>query len=110
MREKTVYQCQCPNCLQPEDHPDKRRHHQMNLFLSRLDEQQRRWYVALEVEQLGHGGIEWMSKITGLSIPTIRRGQQELADELAKRPMERVRQPGGGRKAVEKNNRVLKQP
>jgi hypothetical protein len=45
-----------------------------------------------------------MSQITGLSVPTIRRGQQELAQDLAERPSERIRQPGGGRKPVEKNN------
>ena len=104
MSERTVYQCQCPNCVQVGDHPDKRLHQHMNLLLSRLDEQQRRWYVALEAYKLGHGGIEVMSKITGLSVPTIRRGQQELYDDLADRPTERVRQPGGGRKPFEKNN------
>jgi hypothetical protein len=50
-----------------------------------------------------------MSKITGLSVPTIRRGQQELDDELAERPTERVRLPGGGRKALEKKTPSLKQ-
>ena len=33
--------------------PDKRLHHQMNLLLSRLDEQQQRWYVALQANKLG---------------------------------------------------------
>jgi len=46
----------------------------MNVFLSRLDEQQRRWYVALEAEKLGHGGIKKMSQITGMEVGTIRRG------------------------------------
>ena len=104
MAEKSIHQCECPTCLRSEDHPDKRLHRQMNLLVSRLDEQQRRWYVAVEAQRLGHGGIEFISKITGLSVPTIRRGQQELADDLAERPAERVRQPGGGRKPVEKNN------
>ena len=106
MPEKSVYQCQCPNCLQAEDHPDKILHHQMNLFLDRLDEQERRWYVALEARKLGHGGIKMMSKITGMSVPTIRRGQRELAEELTNRPKERVRQSGGGRKPVEKNSQA----
>ncbi len=104
MAEKSIHQCKCINCLRAEDHPDKRLHQQMNLLISRLDEQQRRWYVALEAERLGHGGIELMSKITGLSVPTIRRGQQEMAQDLAGRPSERIRQSGGGRKPVEKNN------
>jgi len=103
MAEKSIHQCECTNCQGAEDHPDKRLHRQMNLLVSRLDEQQRRWYVAFEAHRLGHGGIELMAKITGLSVPTIRRGQQELASDLAERPTERVRQVGGGRKPVEKN-------
>lgn len=110
MTKKTVYQCQCPNCTQPEDHPDKILHYQMNLLLSRLDEQQRRWYVALEARKLGYGGINQMAQITGLSVPTVRRGQRELDRELAGRPIKGVRQPGGGRKRVEKNSPAWKRP
>src|SRR5215468_675690 len=40
--------CQCPNCLAAGYHPDKVLHHRLNLLLSRLDEQQRRWLTALE--------------------------------------------------------------
>jgi len=28
----------------------------MNVFISRLDEARRRWYLALESQRLGHGG------------------------------------------------------
>jgi hypothetical protein len=74
----------------------------MNLLLSRLDEQQRRWYVALEAERIGHGGDRLLAQITGLDEKTIRRGREELKAELAQRPTERVRLPGGGRPPVEK--------
>jgi hypothetical protein len=74
----------------------------MNLLLSRLDEAQRRWYVALESNRVGHGGDRLLSQITGLDEHTIRRGRQELAAQLAEQPRERVRQPGGGRLQVEK--------
>jgi hypothetical protein len=74
----------------------------MNLFLSRLDEQQRRWYVALEAERLGHGGERLLAEITGLDEKTIRRGRDELAAGLADRPSDQVRLPGGGRPPVEK--------
>ena len=74
----------------------------MNLFLSRLDEQQRRWYVALESNKIGHGGDVLLSQITGLDVETIRRGRRELEAELAERPAERVRVPGGGQPSVEK--------
>jgi hypothetical protein len=46
-----------------------------------------------------------LSQITGLHEKTIRRGRQELAASLAECPPERVRQPGGGRPAVEKKTR-----
>ena len=98
----TVRQCQCPNCQQSEDHSDRRLHHQMNLLLSRLDEQQRRWYVALESKKVGHGGDTLLSQITGLDVETIRRGRSELDADLGERPTERVRLPGGGQPPVEK--------
>jgi hypothetical protein len=74
----------------------------MNLLLSRLDEQQRRWYVALEAKKLGRGGATLMSQVTGMHVDTIRRGRQELDDQLRTRPTDRVRLPGGGRPPVEK--------
>ena len=74
----------------------------MNVLLSRLDEQQRRWYVAVEADRIGHGGAERLSKMTGINVNTIRRGRRELADDLTDRPTDRVRQVGGGRKPIEK--------
>jgi len=49
-----------------------------------------------------------MSQITGMSADTIRRGRDELDNELTERPIDRVRLPGGGRPPVEKNSRVSK--
>ena len=102
MREPQVHECQCPHCQDAGDHPDKAVHHRMNLFLSRLDEQQRRWYVALEAERVGPGGDRLLTQITGLDAKTLRRGGVELAAELAERPPDRVRRVGGGRPPVEK--------
>jgi len=102
MPARAVHRCACARCQQPGHHPDKELHRQMNLFLSRLDEQQRRWYVALEAKKMGHGGTERLSQITGLHVETIRRGRCELDRELAGRPVDRVRLPGGGRPRVEK--------
>ncbi len=103
MPQQEVYQCQCPGCLGPGPHPDRELHRQMNLLLSRLDEQQRRWYAAVESAKLGHGGDRAVSRITGLHVDTIRRGREELADSLEGRPADRVRLPGGGRPALEKS-------
>ncbi len=102
MPNSVVHVCQCPNCQQPEDHPDQKLHQQMNLLLSRLDEQQRRWYVAVEANRIGHGGVRLLSQITGLDEKTIQRGQQELEHGLAERPTDQVRVAGGGRPPVEK--------
>lgn len=110
MSQKPIYQCQCPVCQSTEPHPDREQHHRMNVFLSRLDEQQRRWYVGLEAERLGHGGTELLSQITGINVNTIRKGRRELEDELAHRPTERMRLPGGGRKALEKKSLPSKRP
>jgi hypothetical protein len=88
-----------------EHHPDKKTHHMMNLLLSRLNEQQRRWYVAVEAEKIGHGGTEYMAQVTGININTIRKGRREMANNLTDRPHDRIRVQGGGRKLVEKKSR-----
>jgi hypothetical protein len=97
--------CPCPLCQQGGEHPDRELHRRMHLLLSRLDEQQRRWYVALESSRIGPGGDRLLSQITGLDEKTIRRGREELATSLAEFPAERVRRPGAGRPAVEKKTR-----
>jgi len=97
-----VHRCQCAHCLQEEDHPDKSLHQQMNLLLSSLDEQQRRWYVAVEANRVGHGGQRLLSQITGLDEKTIQRGQQEVEQGLEDRPTMHARLDGGGRLQVEK--------
>ncbi len=105
----TIHQCKCDICQQSEFHPDQALHQQMNLLLSRLDEQQRRWYAAIEAKKAGYGGATLMAKVSGLSVETIRRGRYELENELAERPVDRIRKPGGGRKAVEKKGQPSKQ-
>jgi hypothetical protein len=102
MSKLEVYSCQCSNCQQETPRPDQQLHRQMNLFLSRLDEQQRRWYVAMEADRRGAGGEAMLSQITGMDEKTIQRGRQELAASLAERPSDRVRVPGAGRPKAEK--------
>lgn len=105
MSSSPIHVCQCPSCQSDTPHPDQERHHQMNLLISRLDEQQRRWYAALESTRLGHGGDEQISRITGLDPKTIRRGRREVATDLGERPAERVRESGAGRPRAEKKTR-----
>jgi hypothetical protein len=87
------------DCQQETEHPNQTLHQQMNVLMSRLDEQQRRcWYVALESNRIGHGGdVLLMAKITGMDEKTIRRGRRELEAGLADRPARRIRLAGGGR-------------
>ena len=102
MQDAPIRQCRCPDCLRPVDHPNKEIHRQMNLLLSRLDQQQRRWYVALESKRIGHGGDRLLSLITGMNVRTIRTGRRELAASLEEVPVGRVRRRGGGRPPLEK--------
>lgn len=94
--------CQCPLCQGEADHPERERHRQLRLVFQRLDENQRRWFVALESDRLGHGGDRLLSQITGMDEKTIRRGREELAGSLADNPPDRIRRAGGGRPPVEK--------
>src|SRR2546421_8567219 len=105
MPRAEVHQCACPHCQQETPHPDQELHRQMNLLLSRLDEQQRRWYVAVESNRIGTGGDRLLAQITGLDEKTILRGRQELVASLAERPSDRVRVPGAGRHKAEKKIR-----
>jgi hypothetical protein len=103
--ELIVHACGCSAC-QAGDHPQREDHQQLNVLLSRLDEQQRRWVAAREAMRLGHGGFQRIAEITGLHPETIRRGRDELDNDLRDRPVDRVRLPGGGRPGVEKKIRL----
>jgi hypothetical protein len=90
--------------LSSGEHPAKELHRLMNLFVSRLDEDHRRWYVALEALEHGHGGDRLLALITGLNVETIRRGRRELAQSLAGFPTERIRRRGAGRPPLKKKS------
>src|SRR5438874_2827151 len=99
----TIHTCECGPCRRGDAHIERERHYQMNLFLSRLDEDQRRWYVAIESQRMGWGADRLLMEITGVDEKTIRRGREELTASLVNRPADRIRQPGAGRPSVEKN-------
>ncbi len=110
MAATTVYLCRCDACASDADHADRPLHRNLNLVLSRLDEQQRRWLAALEAQKIGYGGDKLLAQITGLHPDTIRRSREELDADLEGRPVERVRNPGGGRPAVKKKTRGSSKP
>lgn len=99
---REIHKCECAHCRAGNDSETARQHRQMNLFLSRLNEPQRRWYVGMLSQQPGNPSDRELSRITGLDEKTIRRGRRELAAELVGLPLDRQRQPGGGRPAAEK--------
>jgi hypothetical protein len=105
MAGATVHQCQCPSCHGGGDHPDRQWHAHLNLLMSRLGEQQRRWLAALESQKVGHGGDTLLAQVTGLHVDTIRRGREELGSGLEGRPTDRVRRPGAGRPPGKKRPR-----
>ena len=69
-----------------------------------MHEKGRRQFVGLLALQWGHGSVERLSMITGLSRPTIRRGREEVQRKERQGSQGRIRQRGAGRKLVEKNN------
>ena len=102
--ERLVHPCPCPAC-QLGTGPTADHHRRLNLILSRLDEQQRRWVAAAEAERMGYGGFNEVAAITGMHPETIRRGRDELAADLTGRPADRVRLAGGGGRPVAKKIR-----
>ena len=98
---RVIHACQCAPCRGQDDHAERDHHQQLNLVLSRLDEQTRRWSAALEAMRRGHGGDLQVSRITGMDVGTISQGRKELAAGLAGRPDGRIRLTGAGRHPAE---------
>ncbi len=101
-----VHQCACAVCQAETDPHTQQQHSQMNLFLSRLTEPQRRWYVGLLAQSSAAPSERQLARITGLDTDTIRRGRTELAAGLPDLPLERQRRPGSGRPPTEKKIRL----
>ena len=70
------------------------------LFVSLLDEKQRRLYAGLESLRLGRGGDRKIARLIGMDVHTVARGRRQLLERDIE--VERVRAKGGGRKRVEK--------
>ncbi len=74
------------------------------LFLSTLDERQRRLYAGLEALKLGHGGDHHIADLLSMHPQTVARGRQELVE--GDWDPDRLRTPGGGRPSVKKKRRT----
>lgn len=81
------------------------------LLSSRLDERQRRLFVAAEAMVIGRGGISAVSRATGVSRGTITVGLGELEAEAVAEsvplPQGRVRRLGGDRKKLAQTDPTL---
>lgn len=64
-----------------------------------LNESMRRRWAATEAKALGRGGATRVSRATGISLPTIRKGLRELEKGTELSP-EHVRRRGAGRKPL----------
>jgi hypothetical protein len=57
----------------------------MQRLFTTLSEKDKRRYAGIEAEKLGHGGVDYISRLFEIDPKTIRRGFQELdlADDLS---------------------------
>ena len=70
------------------------------LFVSTLNEKQRRLYAGLESLKLGFGGDSYIAELFGIDAHTVARGRRDL--EKGNWDTSRLRAEGGGRSSVEK--------
>ena len=103
--EPIIHQCECEICKTGLETEVNKSHQRINLFISRLNEPQRRWYVATLAEEAESPSDRQLALITGLDEKTIRRGKAELQEQLATVPVGRQRRAGGGRRRAEKKTR-----
>ena len=55
--------------------------HQMTRLYQSLAERDRRRYAAVEAAKLGHGGIEYISRVLGCDRKTIQHGISEMESD-----------------------------
>ena len=79
-------------------------------YLSSLNEFDARHYLALWAIESGWGGISEVSKLTGKSMNTIRKGIYEIEtkNNLELKESGRLRKKGGGRKKIIDKNPDIK--
>ncbi len=72
------------------------------LFMSLLDEKQRRLYAGLESLRIGRGGDAEIARMLDLDVHTVAKGRHQMLDRDLE--IERVRRKGGGRHPIKKNS------
>jgi len=71
------------------------------LYVSLLDEKQRRIFAGLESLQFGHGGDSWIAQLLNLDPHTAAKGRRQLLEHDIK--YNGVRASGAGRPDIKKN-------
>ena len=71
------------------------------LFVSLLDEKQRRLFAGLESLQFGHGGDSWIAQLLTLDPHTVAKGRRQLLERDIH--LQGARASGAGRPDVKKN-------
>ena len=100
-KRRRIHECACQECRERTDDEMLEYHQAINRVMVELDERSRRLFAGLLAKQMGHGGIQRLCEITGLSRVTIRRGSAEC-NESTESGDGRIRRVGGGRKRIEK--------
>src|SRR5258707_13081741 len=91
-----VHQCECAICQRGEDKAVEAHHRHINLVLSRLEEAERRWYVASLSSGPDAPSDVVLAQISGLSEKTMARGRGKLDADLSEVEGSRQRPTGGG--------------
>jgi hypothetical protein len=72
----------------------------LKMFLSVLDEKQKRLYLGFESIRAGYGGDACMASVAGVNVKTVARGRKELlSKEIV---FDRIRRKGAGRPPLKK--------
>ena len=66
-----------------------------------LNEAQKRWVGGILSSEIGFGGVDIVSRATGLSKTTIIKGKKEVKNSKKPFSSEQVRSFGGGRKNIQ---------
>ena len=102
-KQRPHHSCTCSECQQQPTDETAKLHASINHVLATLDEKNRRRFVGLLATQHGYGGLQYFARVTGLSRPTILRGQREIT-QLDAEHTERIRALGGGGQFLEKKS------
>ena len=73
---------------------------QISYMKTILNERQYRCYLGKTALSLGRGGQTTVTRLSGASVNTVRKGMQEVGSTREKLSIKRIRKVGGGRKAA----------